>query len=379
MSDPLKFERAGDDDRINLAVGQPSTDLIPKAMLQTAAARAFNNAPEHAFNYGDPQGELAFRAALALFLQGQGQAKARAESLFLTGGSSQALDFVCERFTQPGDVVLVEDSTYFLALQIFKDRGLDIVGLPCDAAGIQLPALINAIKTHKPRLLYTIASFANPTGLCLAEARRAEIARLSRQHNFIVAADEAYQLLHFEKPAPKSFSHFLNDGNILCLGTFSKILAPGLRVGWLEVSDGLMPRLLASGWVNSGGAINQMASFIVTDCLQQGAQALHLSTLRRTLAARAAAMQSALEANLSELGTWTAPAGGYFFWVRLADPINTDDLVSPASRAGVGFQPGNFSSANGRHPNYLRLSFAAYGIADIETGIRRLRAVLIAR
>ena len=106
MSDPLKFERAGDDERINLAVGQPSIDLIPKKMLQTAAARAFNNAPEHAFNYGDPQGEPVFRAALALFLQGQGQTNARAESLFLTGGNSQALDFVCERFTQPGDVVL---------------------------------------------------------------------------------------------------------------------------------------------------------------------------------------------------------------------------------------------------------------------------------
>ena len=345
-------------------------------MLQTAAARAFNNAPEHAFNYGDPQGEPIFRAALALFLQGQGQTNARAESLFLTGGNSQALDFVCERFTQTGDVVLVEDSTYFLALQIFKDRGLNIVGLPCDADGIELPALINAIETHKPRLLYTIASFANPTGLSLAEARRAEIARLSKQHDFIVAADEAYQLLHFEKPAPKSFSHFLTDGNILCLGTFSKILAPGLRVGWLEVSETLMPRLLASGWVNSGGAINQMASFIVTDCLQQGAQALHLSTLRHTLAARAAVMQSALKANLSELATWTAPKGGYFFWLRLTDSINTDDLVAPASRASVGFQPGNFSSANGHHPNYLRLSFAAYGVTEIETGIQRLRTVL---
>ena len=191
MSNPLKFERAGDDDRINLAVGQPSPDLIPTEMLQTAAASAFNNAPEHAFNYGDPQGELAYRAALALFLQGQGQTTASAESLFLTGGSSQALDFVCERFTQPGDVVLVEDSTYFLALQIFKDRGLNIVGLSCDANGIELPALTAAIETHKPRLLYTIASFANPTGLCLAEDRRAEIARLSCDHNFIVAADEA--------------------------------------------------------------------------------------------------------------------------------------------------------------------------------------------
>ena len=224
-----------------------------------------------------------------------------------------------------------------------------------------------------------IASFANPTGLCLAEDRRAAIARLSCDHNFIVAADEAYQLLHFEKPAPKSFSHFLNDGNILCLGTFSKILAPGLRVGWLEVSDGLMPRLLASGWVNSGGAINQMASFIVTDCLQQGTQTAHLSTLRRTLATRAAAMQSALETNLSELASWTAPAGGYFFWLRLTGPSDADNLVAPASRAGVGFQPGNFSSANAQHPNYLRLSFAAYGSAEIETGIRRLRAVLIAR
>ena len=379
MSDPLKFERAGDDDRINLAVGQPSPDLIPTEMLQTAAANAFNKAPEHAFNYGDPQGELAYRAALALFLQGQGQTTVCAESLFLTGGSSQALDFICERFTRPGDVVLVEDSTYYLALQIFKDRGLNIVGLSCDANGIELPALTAAIETHKPRLLYTIASFANPTGLCLAEDRRAEIARLSSDHDFIVAADEAYQLLHFEKPAPKSFSHFLNDGNILCLGTFSKILAPGLRVGWLEVSEGLMPRLLASGWVNSGGAINQMASFIVTDCLQQGAQAAHLLTLRRTLAARAAVMQSALEASLPEFASWTVPAGGYFFWLRLTDPSNTDNLVASASRAGVGFQPGNFSSANAQHPNYLRLSFAAYDSAEIETGIRRLRAVLSAR
>ena len=378
MTTPLTFERADDANLINLAVGQPSPDLIPRAELQRLASNALLQAPDRAFNYGEPQGEQHFRDTLAVFLNSLGQTSSRPDRLFLTAGSSQGLELICERFTRPGDVIFVEDRSYFLALQIFKDHQLNVVGIKTDQDGMDIDALTEALRQSSPRLLYTIPTYANPTGACLSLERRRAIAKLSLTHDFLVLADEAYQYLHFDDSPPPAFSEFLEEGHIVCLGTFSKILAPGLRAGWIETSPSILARLLESGWVNSGGAINQLTSYMVAEWLDTGALGRHLPKLRATLESRQVAMQAALNQHLGDLAAWTPPKGGYFFWLTLNKTQDTLALLPTARAQGVGYQPGSFAGDTSAHGHCLRLSFAAYPPEAIHLGVARLRDTLLA-
>ena len=378
MTSPLTFERADNADLINFAVGQPSPDLIPRDQVQALASQALTQAPDTAFNYGEPQGEPEFRAMLADFLRQQGQAATHPERLFLTAGTSQGLELICERFTQPGDVIFVEDRSYFLALQIFKDHGLNLVSIESDENGMRIDSLTAALDQHCPTLLYIIPSFGNPTGVCLSHDRQAAIAALSETFDFLVIADEAYQLLNFAQDRVPTFSNALPFDRVICLGTFSKVLAPGLRLGWIETSPSILARLLESGWINSGGAVNQLTSFMVKAWLETDALAAHLPKLRAQLSLRRDAMDTALKKHLDDTATWITPEGGYFFWISLTAPLNTLTHLVKAREHGVGYQPGDFASVGSGYAHCLRLSFAAYPTVAIERGIERLAASLAA-
>ncbi len=156
----------------------------------------------------------------------------------LTGGISQGLDFVCGRLAKAGDVVFVEEPSYPYSFQIFRDHGLEIVGVPVDAAGMDVEQLERLLAQHRPTLVYTIPAFHNPTGRVLDRARRDRLIALSREHGFTIVADEVYQLLYHGAPPPPSFGTLGAAGNVLSLGTFSKILAPGLRLGWIQTTPG---------------------------------------------------------------------------------------------------------------------------------------------
>ena len=248
---------------INFGIGQPSSDLMPVALFRALSDEFLASADPQDFNYGDKQGDVRFRESLADFLSIAYESDTAPESLFLTGGNSQALEFVCERFTQAGDTIFVEEPAYFLAFQVFLDRGLNIISIPLDDKGMSIDALEAALETSKPAMLYTIPSFSNPGGQSLSASRRERLVDLSREHGFVIAADEVYQLLPCFGEVPPALGTMTERGNVLSLGTFSKILAPGLRMGWIQTSEELMETLLDSGWVNSGGSINHVASHLV--------------------------------------------------------------------------------------------------------------------
>ena len=256
MSSEAIFDGAPEHGTINFSVGQPSADLLPLALLSTAGARFFANAEPLELNYGQRQGDVRFRTALAHFLGKSAGSPVDPDSLMLTSGISQALDFVCGRFTRPGDVVFVEEPSYPYSFPIFRDHGLEILGVRVDGAGVDVDVLERELAKRRPKLVYTIPAFHNPTGQVLDRVRRERLISLSREHGFIIVADEAYQLLHHGTPPPPSFGALGGDGNVLSLGTFSKILAPGLRLGWIQTTPDLMTTLLASGALVSGGNFN---------------------------------------------------------------------------------------------------------------------------
>jgi DNA-binding transcriptional MocR family regulator len=373
----VTFDSVPDGDVINFGIGQPSPDLLPARLIQEAAADFLARADPLELNYGERQGDKRFRASLAEFLGRHYGHAASPGSLFVTAGNSQALDFLCTQFARPGDTIFVEEPTYFLAHRIFADHQLEVVGIPMDADGLRIDALEDALRRHRPALLYTIPSHHNPCSVTLSAERRRKLARLSREHEFVIAADEVYQLLDYaDAPPPPAMGTMVDAGNILSMGSFSKIMAPGLRLGWIQGSPELMNRILATGVVNSGGSFNHFTSQVMRHAIDLGLQQAMLDHVRAAYSRRLETMEQALRADFGDLATWSTPTGGYFFWLELDPRIDAAALKSRALAAGTGYQPGSVFSGTGGFGNYIRLSFAHYRREQIRDGVARLAGVL---
>lgn len=361
---------------INFGIGQPGFDLLPHEILQRAAVARFAEGDTEFLNYGYEQGDERFRQALAAFLSRQYSIPVDASTLMITAGASQALDQICTLYTQPGDTIFVEEPSYFIALRILlEDHKLNAVPISTDEHGLNVDALEDALSNHRPRLLYTIPTFQNPTGRTLPLERRKRLVALAEAHDFMIVADEVYHALHYSAAPPAPVASFLESGRVLSVGSFSKILAPGLRLGWVQSHPDHVERFVTSGLVDSGGGLNHFTSNIVRVVLEANWQEEYLQGLRETYRSRIQVMDTALrEAGIP--ARWRMPAGGYFFWLEFDEAANTADLLSLAQEAGVGFLPGSKCSSQGALRNCLRLSFAHYDETTITTGIERLGQVL---
>lgn len=374
MTRTLTFDGAAPQGTINFGIGQPSADLLPVDLVQQASHAFFSDAEPFELNYGVTQGDARFLDSLAGFLSAQYAMPSSSDELFVSGGNSQALDMASAIFAKPGDTVFVEEPSYFLAFKIFRDHGLNIVGIPIDDDGLRVDALEEALKTNTPAFLYTIPSYHNPGGQCTSEARRRQVVGLAEKHGFYVLADEVYQMLYYYDAPPPAYATMLESDRILSLGSFSKILAPGMRLGWIQTAKENIPSLKSHGFVNSGGSINHISSLIVRKVLDNGSLDTHIDVLRREYRGRVEAMDEALQQHFGGNARWTRPGGGYFFWLELEDRnVDTTPLREQARKLEVGFQSGPVFSNSGDFKHCLRLSFAHYRQDDIRDGIARLR------
>jgi len=376
VSGIVTFDGAPPPGTINLGIGQPSAALLPVDLLQEASESFLSEAHPLELNYGVLAGDERFLESLAGYLGEEYHTTVRPESLFVTGGSSQALDLVSTVFCKSGDTVFVEEPSYFLAFQIFRDHGLNVVSVPTDEDGVSIDALEALLADHDPAFIYIIPSYHNPGGHCLSAERRARLVELSQRHGFLIVADEVYQLLHYFDEPPPAFGTMIESDTVLSLGSFSKILAPAMRLGWIQTGPRLRERILENGFVNSGGSISHYSSHIVRHAIDLGVLRAHVEKLRYTYRNRVEAMQNSLETQFGDLATWRRPDGGYFFWIRLAGDVDTATLRDRARELQAGFQAGSVFSNTGNLRNFLRLSFAHYDEGDIRTGIARLRRVL---
>ena len=265
--------------------------------------------------------------------------------------------------------------TPFLAFQTLRDHGLRLVDVPVDDDGMCIGALEGLLREHDPAFVYIIPSYHNPSGHCMSQERRARLIETSQQHGFLIVADEVYQLLHYHDEPPPAFGTMIDCDSVLSLGSFSKILAPGMRLGWIQAGPGLRKRLLENGFVSSGGSINHYSSHIVRHAIDLGLLEELVRELRTTYRNRVEVMHDSLEAHLGHLATWKRPEGGYFFWLRFDEGVDTATFRDRARELQTGFQPGSLFSSDGRLRNYLRLSFAHYGEDDIREGVARMGRV----
>ncbi len=364
-------------DMIDLGLGQPGLDLLPLSIVKQSAEDQLAREDPSFLAYGIEQGNGYFRKALADFLgQQYGCAVAPAE-LFVTAGASQGLDLICTLFSRPGDTILVEEPSYFLALRIFADHGLKVVGLPMDENGLVIKALEDELKRHKPVFLYTVPAFHNPSGVTLAADRRERLLQLSRKHHCLIVADEVYHMLSYgPQPPPPPIAAHIKSGSVLSLGSFSKIMAPGLRLGWIQADAQIMKGLTGCGLLDSGGGLNPFASAVICSAIDLGLQQTQLSRLKNTYTKRKDVLSRAFREHLPTSVRFAEPGGGFFFWLEFPEGIDTEKMLVEARKKNVGFLPGVKFSSSGGLRNYARLSFSFYGIPQLEEGVRRLAPVI---
>jgi DNA-binding transcriptional MocR family regulator len=359
---------------IDLGLGNPPVTLLPLDLLQQGAQACFARNDPACLQYGAEAGDGYFRLALAKFLTQAYGFPVEMDSLFVTAGASSGLDLLCTLYTRPGDVIFVEEPSYFLALRIFRDHGLRLVSIQTDEAGLVIEDLRQKLTKHRPALLYTIPTHQNPSGRTLALKRRDALARLSREHDFLVAADEVYHLLSYGDSPPRPLFDYAQIGNIVSVNSFSKILAPGLRLGWIQAAPAVIQRLSQCGLLDSGGGMNPFMSAIVRGLLEDGGLNENVARLRDIYGRRIPAVETTLRRHLPQ-AEYERPQGGYFFWVRLPG-VDTQALQEKARDFKVDIRPGVRFSSQGGLNDYFRLCFAYYDVDEIEQGVMRLARCL---
>lgn len=329
-----------------------------------------------ALGYGDfGQGYLPLRETIGHVLASQG-IQAHPDNIVITSGSQQALALVCQVLLKPGDVILVESPTYNFALELFRSLNLKIVSIPLDEHGMQVELLEPLLQQHHPRLLYTIPNFQNPTGTCLSGARRRQLVALADRYNIPVLEDDFVGDLRYDGRAQPAVKALDPGGRVIYTGTFSKMLMPGLRVGFLVAEGPVFGRLVTFKRVNdlaTSTLIQRTLDVYVTI----GRYQAHLRRSCRVYRQRRDAMLNAVKRHLPADVEVNPPQGGLFIWLRLPENLSALKLLPLAASEGVEFAPGSRffpNSADGE--SYLRLNFATQTPEAIEEGIRRLGVAL---
>ncbi|WP_179390399.1 PLP-dependent aminotransferase family protein [Psychromicrobium silvestre] len=363
---------------ISLAGGNPYLQSLPLAELGQSAAQVIAEQGLEALQYGGGQGTRELREQICQVMAAEGITDADPDNVVITAGSQSAQDVAAKVFCDPGDVVLVEDPTYVGALNAFEVYQVEVLPAVVDGEGLVPEALRQRLAElreagKKVKLLYTIPTFNNPSGVTLAETRRQQIIDICREEHVLILEDNPYGLLKFDGH-PEAPLRARDAENVIYLGSFSKIFAPGLRIGWALVPAELKQRFyLASEAVTlCPPSFNQM---LISAYLRDYDWMGQIRRYRELYSERCETMIEALEEHMPAGVEWTRPAGGFFVWLTLPEHVDTYPLLQEGIAAGVVFVPGAaFTTAS--HSNSLRLAFSAVSSENIREGVKRLAPVL---
>lgn len=364
---------------VSLAGGNPYLQSLPLKKLGDSVARIIAEQGMTALQYGSGQGTEELRTQICTVMAAEGITDALPENVVITAGSQSAQDVATKVFCNPGDVVLVENPTYVGALNTFEAYQVQVETVEMDNDGLvpeRLEAKIAELQSagKNIKFLYTIPNFNNPSGITLIPARRQQIVDICRKANIIVLEDNPYGLLRFDGH-PFAPLRAANPDDVIYMGSFSKIFAPGLRIGWALVPKHLQRRFyLASEAVTlCPPTLNQM---IISAYLRDFDWRGQIETYRALYEERCKALLAALDEHMPSSVTWTRPDGGFFVWVTMPDGVDTYPLLRKAIDAGVVFIPGSAFTHSDEPSNKLRLAFSAVPPESIAEGVRRLAPVL---
>lgn len=361
-------------DLISLAYGLPDPLSFPSAELQAAAERVLREQSATALQYGPVQGHPGLRAAIAERLNEQEGLALGAERIAITNGSSQAIALMAELFLDPGDVMLLEGPTFLGAVRAFRLRQPRFEELPLDDAGLvpdDLEARLEQLAREgkRAKLLYTMPTFHNPAGVTMPLDRRLRVLAIAREHGLLIIEDDPYGDLRFEGSPLPSLLALDRDGLVVRLGSFSKILAAGVRLGWVA---GPAPIIEALPGLKTDGGTNPFVSHLAAEWAVSGCLEPHVQRLRAVYRERRDALLRGLERHCAPYCRWTRPQGGFFIWVELDERIDPARLREAARAHGVDYLPGQACFASGRGERFLRLSFSYLPPERLEQAAERL-------
>ncbi|MEY3123484.1 MAG: hypothetical protein RLZZ573_4 [Pseudomonadota bacterium] len=377
------FKLLGKPGIISFAGGFPDPALFDVDGIKEASNAVLTNSPGPVLQYGATEGYPPLREGISAFMANKG-ATVKPDGLIVTTGSQQALDLIGKTMISPGDKVIVEAPTFLATIQCFRLYGAQLIGAPIDADGVDVGRLEQLIDEHKPKLVYLIPTFGNPSGATLSLARRKRILEIAVRTQTLIVEDDPYGELYFDQAPPPSMLALSDavpgsrDWLAHC-GSFSKILSPGLRVGWMIAP----PELLAKSTMCkqfSDAHTSNLTQAIAAHYLSLNRLDGALGVVRSTYAERARVMAECLRSTLGDAIAFNAPQGGMFFWARLtgahgSNP-NAADFAKRAIDKLVAFVPGAPFYAHDPDASTLRLSFATADVAKIEEGIARLGQAL---
>ena len=355
---------------ISLAGGLPSPDTFPVEAMREATARVLRDQPREALQYAASEGFPPLREWVAEHLGEHGM-QVHPEQVLITTGSQQGLDLVGKVLIDPGSAVAVEAPTYLGALQAFAPYEPEVASVACDDEGPRPDALAAA---HGARFLYVLPNFQNPSGRCMGEGRRAALVRAAQAMGLPLVEDNPYGDLWFDAAPPAPLAARWAEGTVY-LGSFSKVLAPGLRLGYVVAPPLLCPKLLQAKQaadLHTPG-FNQR---VVHEVIRNGFLREHVPTIRARYKLQRDAMRAALDTHMPAGCRWVVPSGGMFFWVELPEGIDATSMLPSAVEAGVAYVPGAAFFAEHPRANTLRLSFVTVAPAEIERGVALLAQVL---
>lgn len=362
---------------VSLAGGMPYVSALPTELVTSAIDRLMRERGAVALQYGSGQGAPELREQILEVMALEGIA-AHADDIVVTTGSQHALELVSKLFLDPGDVVLAEGPSYVTALVVFRSFQAEVSHVPMDEHGLIPEALrerIAALKAAGKRMkfLYTIPTFNNPAGVTLSAQRRTEILTIARDNNILVLEDNPYGLLYFDEPPPNALRSLETDG-VVYLGTFSKTLAPGFRVGWALAPHAIREKLILA----NEAAVLSPSSFsqlVVSEYLKTADWRAQIATFRGVYRERRDALLGALSVHLPHLH-WTVPNGGFYVWLTLPPQVDSKSMLPRAVKQLVAYTPGTAFYADGNGRNTIRLSFSYPKPDFIREGVRRLATVI---
>lgn len=360
---------------ISFAGGLPDPATFPTDELQEVVREVLATRARTALQYGPTEGDPALRAELVLWMAKDGITFDR-DDIVVTTGSQQALDLLGRVFLDPGDVIVVELPSYLGGLQAFRAYAVEMVGVPQDEEGIEPDRLADVLwglrrGGRRPKFIYVVPDFQNPSGITWTRERRERLLALAAEFETLVVEDNPYREMRFLGTAPPPVAALDRDGRTVYVSTFSKTLAPGLRIGWLAGPAPIIARCVTvkQGMDLCGPAFTQA---IAAALLARGTLLARLHSVAALYHRKRDVMLEALSQTMPSGVTWTRPEGGLFLWVRLPEGLDTGALLERAVEAGVAYVPGQPFHADGSGRNTMRLNFSYPSEVEIREGIARL-------
>ena len=371
VSEELSKKATRHTNPISFASGIGDAHLFPAEDFRKVLQTVMRRDGIAALDYGEPNGHAALRETITHILASQGL-QTRSENVLITAGSQQALSLVSQLLLKPGDVILVESPTYSGALDLFRALDFEVVGIPVDGQGMQVEMLEKLLQQHHPKLIYTIPNFHNPTGTCLSASRRRQLIILADRYNIPILEDDFVGDLRYEGRTQPALKALDPGGRVIYVSTFSKILMPGLRVGFLVAEGPIYDALVNFKRVNDL-ATSTLVQRALEAYVTVGRYQSHLRRSCQVFRKRRDVMLAAIQRYLPAEARLDPPQGGMFIWLQFPEKFSTENLLPLALEEGVVFAPGNefFPDGSGGK-SWLRLNFVAQPPDQIEEGIKRL-------